>query len=266
MKVNILTIAGSDSGGGAGIQADLKTIGALGGYGLSVITAVTAQNTRGVAAVHDVPVKTVAAQLDAVFSDIRIDAVKIGMVGSPKIIEVIVQVLQKYQPAYVVVDPVMVSTSGSRLASDETIAAMSEHLIPMTTVLTPNIPEAEILLDRKFDGDMEVFSSDILKLGAQGVLLKGGHLGGDCSNDLFCNRNESYLLRGARVETENTHGTGCTLSSALAVYLALGLSGQRAAAAAKSYVIDALEGADDLDVGQGPGPLNHMFMLKDNKV
>lgn len=259
MTRNILTIAGSDSSGGAGIQADLKTIGALECYGASVITAVTAQNTRGVRDVHDIPVEVVEAQLDAVFEDVRIDAVKIGMVSSPEIIEVIVKALQKYKPTTVVVDPVMVSTSGARLADDDTIKSIRQHLLPMASVLTPNIPEAEVLLGRDYGGDMELMAELLLKLEPRGVLLKGGHLSGAESVDIYADKDGLVRLSEDRIETHNTHGTGCSLASAMAVYLAKGLPGPEAAAAAKKYVTGALKYADELDVGRGAGPLNHFF-------
>lgn len=259
MILNILTIAGSDSGGGAGIQADLKTIAALECYGLSVITAVTAQNTRSVRAIHEMPPDFLNTQLEAVFEDIRIDAVKIGMVGSPALINVIVKALQRFKPAHVVIDPVMVSGTGARLADDKTIAMMKKNLVPMATVLTPNIPEAQVLLDKEFDGDLEAFAQDLLTLEPRAVMLKGGHLGGKESIDVYADEKQSVTLREERINTEHTHGTGCTLSSALAVYLARGLPPPEAAVAAKKYVTGALRHADNLSVGRGPGPLNHFF-------
>ena len=259
MIANILTIAGSDSGGGAGIQADLKTIAALECYGLSVITAVTAQNTRSVRAVHPVPVDIVQEQLEAVFEDIRIDAVKIGMACSPAIIDVIVKALQRFKPAHVVIDPVMVSGAGNLLADADTIVSIRHDLLPMATVLTPNMPEAEVLLGRKFKGDLEDFAADLLTLEPRSVFLKGGHVDGRESTDVFANKERSMILNEDKIETKNTHGTGCTLSSAMAVYLAKGLPEFEAAAAAKKYVTAALRHGNDLDVGRGSGPLNHFF-------
>ena len=259
MIANILTIAGSDSGGGAGIQADLKTIAALECYGLSVITSVTAQNTRGVRDVHAIPPAMVMQQLDAVFEDIRIDAVKIGMVGSPEIVRVIVDALQRYKPAHVVVDPVMISQSGDRLSDDKTIEAIKHFLVPMATVLTPNIPEAEELLGQKFRDNWEGFGPALLTLEPRAVYLKGGHLQGETCKDLYIDRDDKVFLEEERVNTQNTHGTGCTLSSALAVYLAKGLPGPEAAKAAKKYVTGALSHAEDLHVGKGQGPLHHFF-------
>lgn len=259
MTRHILTIAGSDSGGGAGVQADLKTFAALECYGASVITAVTAQNTMGVHAIHQVPLDVVQAQLQAVFEDLRIDAVKIGMVGSPQIVDLIVKALQHFKPQIVVVDPVMVSTSGAALSDDETVQAIAKKLLPMATVLTPNIPEAEILLGRGFNNDFEDFARDLLKQEPRSILLKGGHLSGDNSTDIYMDAQGFEILSEPRIETENTHGTGCTLSSAMAVYLAKGLPGAEAAQAAKKYVTGALKYADNLDIGRGAGPLNHFF-------
>ncbi len=258
MIANILTIAGSDSGGGAGVQADLKTISALECYGLSVVNAVTAQNTQGVRAIHPIPVDVVRHQLEAVFEDIRIDAVKVGMVGSPDIVEVIVKALQRFKPAHVVVDPVMVSGSGNPLADAGTIDAIRYKLLPMANVVTPNMPEAEVLLNRKFDGEMEEFAADLLKLEPGHVFLKGGHVKNQESTDIFASRDRSIILTEDKIETNNTHGTGCTLSSAMAVYLAKGLPSFEAAAA-KKYVTGALRHAGELNVGRGDGPLNHFF-------
>ena len=181
------------------------------------------------------------------------------MVGSPDIIAVIVKALQKYKPVSVVVDPVMISTSGSHLADDETIKSIRQNLLPMATVLTPNIPEAEVLLGRDYGGDMQLLSELLLKFEPRGVLLKGGHLSGAESVDIYSDRDGAVVLSEDRVETENTHGTGCTLASALAVYLAKGLPPAEAARAAKKYVTGALKYADELNVGKGAGPLNHFF-------
>ena len=260
MIKNILTIAGSDSGGGAGIQADLKTIAALGEYGLSVITAVTAQNTKEVAGVHPIPPDIIAAQLKAVFEDIRIDAVKIGMLACPQSITEIAAALQRYKPQHIVLDPVMISTSGDRLCSDETIAALKEYLVPLATIITPNLPEARVLLGPPYDGDVNGFAAALMEeLDVKSVLLKGGNADGAEAVDIFIDGAATTALSQPRIETKNTHGTGCTLASALAVYLAQGLAPLEAARAAKAYVTGALQHAHELDVGHGAGPLNHFY-------
>lgn len=259
MTRHILTIAGSDSSGGAGIQADLKTFAALECYGASVITSITAQNTMGVSAVHDVPLDIIQAQLQAVFEDVRIDAVKIGMVGSAGIATLIVKALQHFKPAHVVLDPVMIAQSGAVLADDETILAIRDKLCPMATVITPNIPEAEVLLGREFGGDMEDFARNLMGLEARSVFLKGGHLIGQDATDIYIDGNSMVTLSEPRIDTDNTHGTGCTLSSAMASYLAKGLPPAEAAHAAKKYVTGTIRYAHALDVGRGPGPLNHFY-------
>ena len=256
---NVLSIAGSDPSGGAGIQADLKTIGALGGYGMSVLAALTAQNTRGVTGVHIVPANFVKAQIDAVFDDVRVDALKTGMIGSPEIIAVVVEAIKRYKPAHVVVDPVMVAQSGGTLADAATIEAIRSMLIPVAHVITPNIPEAEILLGRSFDGDMEEVARDLLKLGAGAVFLKGGHNKGAQSIDFYRDGEGGFELSAPRLETKNNHGTGCSLASALATFLAQGMKGADAARAAKDYVHGALAHADALIVGHGSGPINHFW-------
>lgn len=258
MIPHALSIAGSDPSGGAGIQADLKTFSALGVYGMAAITALTAQNTRRVSAVMEVPHDLVLAQIEAVFRDIRVDAVKIGMPGSPQSITAIIDMLQRFKPGNVVLDPVMIAQSGDALSSDETIANM-RMLLPIADIITPNIPEAEILLGREFDGHMDIFAKRLLEKGAQAVLLKGGHAGGKMSSDLYMDAQETRLLEQPRIKTTNNHGTGCTLSSAIAAYLAKGLPKVEACAAAKAYVTQALKAADGLKIGDGHGPVHHFF-------
>ena len=257
-----LTIAGSDSGGGAGIQADLKTFSALGVYGASVITAVTAQNTRGVTAVHGIPADVVIAQLDAVLSDLAVGAVKIGMVAD---IEVIERLAGKLAGAGlpVVLDPVMVAASGARLVSEEAVAALSGTLLPLATVVTPNIPEAAVLLGTEPAQKVEEMRTQAAALSARGpaVLLKGGHLTGAQSVDVFAHDGEVESLSAQRVTTRNTHGTGCTLSSAIAAHLARGGTLPEAVRAGKDYITAAIDHADDLRVGSGHGPVHHFHAL-----
>ena len=257
---NALTIAGSDSGGGAGIQADLKTFSALGVYGASVISALTAQNTREVRAIHDVPPGFIASQIDAVFDDIRIDAVKIGMLSQPEAIEAVAAGLERHGAKRIVLDPVMVAKSGDRLLAEEAVASLRQRLVPLATVITPNLPEAAVLLGEEpaADEDAMVAACErLLALGPAWVLLKGGHLDGPESVDLLAGEGERLRLAAPRVTTANTHGTGCTLSSAIAAGLARGLGMREAAQRAKDYVSAALENADRLDVGAGHGPVHH---------
>jgi hydroxymethylpyrimidine/phosphomethylpyrimidine kinase len=261
---NVLTIAGSDSGGGAGIQADLKTISALGAYGLSVITALTAQNTKAVTAIHDVPTDVIKAQLDAVFDDIRIDAVKIGMLSRPEVIETVAERLNHYGATKIVLDPVMVAKSGDALLQPVAVSALIEHLLPLATVITPNLPEAGVLLDRPDPSDLEAMqqaASDLRALGPKAVLLKGGHLTNGDAVDIFEDENGQQMLKSARVPTKNTHGTGCTLSAAIAALLGQGQPLSKAAALGKRYIADAIGAADDLDVGKGHGPVHHFHKL-----
>lgn len=261
---NILTIAGSDSGGGAGIQADLKAISALGAYGLSVITALTAQNTRAVTAIHDVPADMVAAQLDAVFDDIRIDAVKIGMLSRPEIIKVVAERLRRYQAGKIVLDPVMVAKSGDALLQPDAVAALIEHLLPLATVITPNLPEAGVLLNRETPSDWQSMgraAADLRALGPKAVLLKGGHLIDGDAVDIFEDERGRQELRAERAATRNTHGTGCTLSAAIASFLGQGAALADAARMAKDYITQAIAGADRLDVGSGHGPVHHFHAL-----
>jgi len=262
MTAIAVTIAGSDSSGGAGIQADLKTFAALGVYGASVITALTAQNTQGVTAIHDVPADFIAAQIDAVFSDLDIGAVKIGMLSQVAAIDAVAKGLARHRAKNIVLDPVMVATSGDRLLADEAIAALRELLIPRALVVTPNLPEAAALTGASLarnEGEMEVQARDILALGARHVLIKGGHGESDESVDLLIGEGDVVRLSAKRIATKNTHGTGCTLSSAIAAGLAKGRDLIAATQDAKAYVTAAIANADRLNVGHGHGPLNHFY-------
>ena len=254
-----LTIAGSDSGGGAGIQADLKTFSALGVYGASVITAVTAQNTRAVTAAEAVSPALIRAQLDAVFTDLPPQAVKTGMLGDSATIDAVADRLAAYAPPYLVIDPVMVAKSGDRLLADAAIATLRERLIPRATLITPNLPEAGELLGRAVTtrADMAQAAADLLALGCGAVLLKGGHLAGDGSDDLLLTAAGATWLIAARYPGKNTHGTGCTLSAAITAGLAKGLPLHEAVQAAKDYIGAAIAAADLLHVGHGHGPLHH---------
>lgn len=257
----VLTIAGSDCSGGAGIQADIKTIAAHGLYAMSVITALTAQNTTGVSSVSDVSPEFVKMQIDAVFTDIYPDAVKIGMVSNIEIIDVIVERLTYYNAKNIVVDPVMVATSGSKLLKDEAIEAVKNKLIPIADIITPNTSEAEVLSNIAIESqlDMETSAKFISKMLNGAVLIKGGHIG-ENSNDLIFIEDQYHWINGKRVNNPNTHGTGCTLSSAIACNLALGLSIKESVSNAKDYITGALE--DGLNLGEGSGPLNHMYIIK----
>ena len=259
-----LTIAGSDSSGGAGIQADLKTFAALGVYGASAITALTAQNTRGVAAIHDVPPDFITAQIDAVFSDLAVGAVKIGMLARTGVIEAVAAALDRWKANNIVLDPVMVATSGDRLLAPDAIDALKRILIPRARVVTPNLPEAAALLDTGIAADereMEAQAAGILALGAQAVLIKGGHGADAMSVDLLFDGPTVTRYAAKRIPTHNTHGTGCTLSSAIAAGLAKGQELAHAARIAKAYVTDAIAGADRLAVGQGHGPIHHFHAV-----
>ena len=259
-----VTIAGSDSSGGAGIEADLKTFSALGVYGAAVVTALTAQNTKGVFGIHDVPADFIAAQIDAVFSDLEIGAVKIGMLGNAGAIDTVAAALDRYRPRHVVLDPVMVATSGARLLDVDAMGHLRE-LVSRTHVVTPNLPEAAALLDvpqARDEKEMRAQAEILLKLGVGAVLIKGGHLdddraaGGE-SVDLLVQAGSCVRLVAPRVATKNTHGTGCTLASAIAAGLAKGLAPEAAAREAKAYVSAAIAAADRLGVGSGRGPVHH---------
>jgi hydroxymethylpyrimidine/phosphomethylpyrimidine kinase len=251
-----LTIAGSDSGGGAGIQADLKTFSALGVFGMSALTAITAQNTLGVMAVHEVPPEMVAAQIDAVLTDIGADAVKTGMISNSEIIRVVAAKVREYGVSTLVVDPVMVATSGDRLLREDAVAALRTELLPLATVVTPNLPEAEVLIGREIPslGAMRDAAKAIVGLGARSAIVKGGHLTGDAT-DVFYDGSGFTELPARRIETTSTHGTGCTLASAIAALLARGESLEGAIGGAKVYVTAAIERA--YPIGQGHGPVHH---------
>jgi hydroxymethylpyrimidine/phosphomethylpyrimidine kinase len=264
MIPNVLSIAGSDPSGGAGIQADLKAISANGAYAMAVVTALTAQNTRGVTGVELVPADFIAAQIDAVFADIRVDAVKIGMLGTSAIAAAVADALRRNQARNIVLDPVMVAKGGDRLLSPEAVAILIERLLPLTDVLTPNLPEAAALLDSAEPSDratMAAIAERLRDLGPRNVLLKGGHLDGGDSPDYLATASAGHWLEGARTATRNTHGTGCTLSSALAAQLALTGDALEAARRAKAYVAGAIAHADALDVGTGHGPTHHFHAL-----
>jgi hydroxymethylpyrimidine/phosphomethylpyrimidine kinase len=262
MTAVAVTIAGSDSSGGAGIQADLKTFAALGVYGASVITALTAQNTQRVTAIHDVPADFIAAQIDAVFSDLDVAAVKIGMLSQVAAIEAVAAGLDRHRAKNIVLDPVMVASSGDRLLAPEAVAVLRNELIPRALVITPNLPEAAALTGTTLarnEAEMEVQAREILSLGARTVLIKGGHGKGDDSVDLLIGQGEVVRLSARRIATKNTHGTGCTLSSAIAAGLAKGLDLVAAVQEAKAYVTAAIAAADQLKIGHGHGPLNHFY-------
>ncbi|TDE18572.1 bifunctional hydroxymethylpyrimidine kinase/phosphomethylpyrimidine kinase [Dyadobacter psychrotolerans] len=258
----VLTIAGSDSGGGAGIQADLKTISALGAYGMSAITALTAQNTVGVRAIHPVPAEFLKQQLEAVFEDITIDSVKIGMINTVEVALIIAEILDRFKPGFVVFDPVMVSTSGAKLIQDETVAVLWKELFPRVNLITPNLDEGEILSSKKIESldDMKKATDEMLLKGCNGILLKGGHLVAPTLYDVFAQKGkEMLILESDYIESENVHGTGCTLSSAIATYVALGNSITESILLAKNYVSDAIGAGKNVKTGHGHGPLNHSF-------
>lgn len=262
MIPNILSIAGSDPSGGAGVQADLKTFTTLGCYGMAAITALTAQNTQGVRSVVNVPERFMRDQLDAIFEDITVDAVKIGMLSSVEIMNVVADSLEKYQVQNVVLDPVMVASSGDVLMEADAIDVLKNRLIPMATLITPNIAEAEKLM-RKSVLDFEESAKSLLDLGAQAVLLKGGHTKGDVARDILADKDGVSTFEAPRIYTMNTHGTGCTLSSAIAAYLGQEEPLKEACAKAKSYLTKALDHSFELDIGQGSGPVNHIWNLHD---
>jgi len=255
-----MTIAGSDSGGGAGIQADLKTFAALGVYGTSALTAVTAQNTLGVTAVLELPPELVAAQIDAIISDIGADAVKTGMLANSRIIRVVADKVKEHSLLNLVVDPVMVAKGGDRLLQEEAVATMRGLLIPLATVVTPNLPEAAVLVGRRVESleDARQAARDIVAMGAKSAVVKGGHLEGDAV-DVFYDGRRFREFSAARIPTSSTHGTGCTFASAIAAGLAKGMGTEEAVAQAKEYVTLAIRNAFPL--GGGHGPLNHFYKL-----
>jgi len=273
-----LTVAGSDSGGGAGIQADLKTFGALGCYGMSVITALTAQNTVAVKAIHSVPSDFVALQLAAVLEDIGADAVKIGMLHSPEIVATVAECLRVHEARNVVLDPVMVAKSGDKLLLDDAVDALRAELLPLATVVTPNVPEAEILVGMGITdrAAMEEAGRRLLAMGPTAALVKGGHSGevrsADClvradspAGEIGASSLVCLWLEARRVETPNTHGTGCTLSSAITAYLALGLSVDDAVRAAKDYTTAAIAAGAEKSLGHGHGPVHHFHRWFDGE-
>lgn len=259
----VLTIAGSDSGGGAGIQADLKSISANGCFGMSVITALTAQNTLGVSAIHPVPVDFVVQQMEAVFEDIGTDGVKIGMLFSPELIKTVSEQLQKFGVKNIVLDPVMVATSGDKLLVDEAVDALKTELIPIVDLITPNLPEASVLLGKEIrtSEELQQAAVDLSKLGCANVLIKGGHLENDSCDDLLYlgAENRAVTLPSKRIETVNTHGTGCTLSSAIASSLAKGHSIENSVKAGKEYITGAIGSGALYTIGQGHGPVDHFY-------
>ena len=258
----VLTIAGSDSGGGAGIQADLKTFAALGCYGMTAITALTAQNTMGVQAIQSVPAAFLKAQLQSVLDDIGVDAVKIGMLHSPEVVEVVAWAIDHYQLKRVVLDPVMVATSGDKLIADETVAVLVRELFPRVQLITPNLDEAALLLGRPVPDEnaLRQACADLQSMGAASVLLKGGHLQGeDVVDVLLLADGTSRNLRSKRITSRNVHGTGCTLSSAIASHWTLGLDLTEAVVQARSYILAAIQAGASVTTGQGHGPLNHGF-------
>jgi hydroxymethylpyrimidine/phosphomethylpyrimidine kinase len=260
MTAIALTIAGSDSSGGAGIQADLKTFAALRVYGASAITALTAQNTQGVTGIHDVPPNFIVAQIDAVFADLDVGAVKIGMLSRAAAIEAVAGVLDRHDAKNIVLDPVMVAASGARLLADDAIATLQKSLIPRALLITPNLPEAAALTGTAVAGneaDMVAQARALIAAGARNVLIKGGHGEGAESADLLIGPDLNERLAATRHATRNTHGTGCTLSSAIAAGLAKGLDLAAAVRAAKAYVTAAIVAADTIKVGHGHGPLHH---------
>lgn len=260
MIKKILTIAGSDCSGGAGIQADIKTITTHKMYAMSAITALTAQNTTGVYDVQDADPEFVEKQLDCIFTDIRPDAVKIGMVSNSRIIEIIVKKLKEYQAEKIVVDPVMISTSGSRLLCEEAMEALIKKLLPIGTVITPNIPEAEVICGFKImsEDDMVCAAEYISGMVTGGILIKGGHLQ-DTANDLLYDRGQMVWFEEERIDNPNTHGTGCTLSCAIACRLAEGCTLEESVRSAKTYLTGALKAG--LNLGKGSGPLDHTYLL-----
>ena len=256
----VLSIAGSDSGGGAGIQADLKTFAALGCFGMTAITALTAQNTCGVRAIHAVPPQMLRDQIDAVMDDIGADAVKIGMLHSPEIVLTVAEAIDRYAMTNVVFDPVMVATSGAVLIDNAALDVLVRELFPRATVITPNLDEAALLVGRALttSQDMEQAALALLDKGARAVLIKGGHLSGDSVIDLLMMKSgEKFWMQAPRIHSPNTHGTGCTLSSAMAAHLALGASLVEAVQHARVFVREALQAGAQVRTGKGSGPLNH---------
>ncbi len=267
---NVLSIAGSDPSGGAGIQADLKTFAANGVYGMAAITALTVQNTVGVQGIHLVPAKFVSSQIEAIFSDIAVSSAKVGMVGNAEIAEGVGTTLAKYRNLISVVDPVMVAKGGSPLLDKKAIQAVKDNLIPLATIVTPNLPEAAILLGSsiaKSEEDMVYQGKALLNLGPKSILMKGGHSEGITSNDLLVTENNYVWFKEKRINTKNTHGTGCTLSSSIASFLAKDFSVEESVSKAKKFVTNAIRNSEKLSVGKGHGPTNHFYALEgSNKI
>jgi len=263
-KIPTLTIAGSDSSGGAGIQADLKTFSAIGTYGMSVITAITAQNTHGVFLVEDISEEMIKKQMELVFEDIPPKGVKIGMVSSPDIILAIVEGLKKYKPEYLIVDPVMISKSGYSLLKPEAKENLIKYLIPLAYIVTPNTMEAEEItgMSIKTIEDMKKVGEKILELGPKYVLMKGGHLDGDAV-DILLGKDLFRIFKEKRLDRKNTHGTGCTISSAITSHLALGYSVEKAVELSKKYITEAIR--NSFDIGGGVGPVNHFYEFEQYK-
>ena len=258
----VLSIAGSDSGGGAGIQADLKTFSALGCYGMTAITALTAQNTTGVQAIHGVPAVFLKAQLQSVLDDIGVDAVKIGMLHSPDVVEVVAWAIDHYGLKQVVLDPVMVATSGDRLIAQETVAVLVSELFPRVQLVTPNLDEASLLLQKNLSqiDELQPAGLELLAMGAKAVLLKGGHLQGDVLCDVLHQLGtDARVFQSTRIHSRNVHGTGCSLSSAIAAYLALGHDMHTAVEQARAFIRQAIASGAAVKTGEGHGPLNHGF-------
>lgn len=255
-----LSIAGSDCSGGAGIQADIKTMSALGVFGMSVIVSVVAENTSRVISIEDISPKVIADQIDAIFEDINVDAVKIGMLSSPECMQAVATKLKQYQPKHIVIDPVMYAKNGCPLMQENAIDALISTIIPLASLLTPNIPEAKKIAKMEIEtvADMQEAAKRIVALGAHAVLVKGGHYIGDAKDVLYDGK-QFYHFVQKRIDTKNTHGTGCTLSSAIASYLALGENLESAVEKAKLYVTGAIENA--LEIGKGCGPTNHFFNI-----
>ncbi|MFN3891699.1 MAG: bifunctional hydroxymethylpyrimidine kinase/phosphomethylpyrimidine kinase [Beijerinckiaceae bacterium] len=267
MIPNVLSIAGSDPSGGAGVQADLKTFSALRCYGMAALTALTAQNTVGVSGVHTPPAPFVAAQIDAIFADVRVDAVKIGMLASGEIVEAVAARLRAHGARNIVLDPVLVATSGDSLGAPDVVDAMKRHLIPLATVITPNAPEAMRLADSAAEpsdaAGLEELARALHRLGARAVLVKGGHLSGADAPDALFEGESVSTFTTRRIATRNTHGTGCTLSAAIAAHLARGFALKEAVAASKDYLTGALAASGALSVGSGAGhgPVHHFHNL-----
>lgn len=256
-----LSIAGFDGSGGAGIQADLKTFSALGCYGMTVLTALPVQNTQGVRSIYDIPLKCIEEQIHAIFEDVGADVVKIGMLHRPEIVELVVNLLNKYGPLDIVVDPVMVAKSQDRLLTEEAVSALRDLLVPIATVITPNIPEAEDLLDKKIETemDMEKAAKEICGMGAKAAFVKGGHRNGELSSDCLWYEGQAHWFSAERIKTKNTHGTGCTSSAAIAALLAQGQGIVAATEGAKRYLTGALSSGAEYQIGYGNGPVNHFY-------